>query len=139
METHWEHFAHGADLGIRGVGMTREEAFEQAALALSAAVTDPSKIAPDTAVTVVCEGPDDRFLLVGWLNALIYEMAVRKMLFSRFKVTIDGATLHGQAWGELVDPRRHEPGVEPKGATYTAVAVNRAPDGAWVAQCVVDV
>lgn len=129
MTTHWEHFPHGADLGVRGISLTREQAFEQAAVALSAAIADISTIAPDEAVTVTCEGPDDRFLLVGWLNALIYEMAVRKMLFSRFKVTIDGSNLRSQTWGQAVDPGRHEPSVEPKGATYTAVAVDRSADG----------
>jgi SHS2 domain-containing protein len=31
------------------------------------------------------------------------------------------------------------PAVEPKGATLTALKVERQDDGAWVAQCVVDV
>lgn len=28
----WEHFEHGADIGVRGIGATKAEAFEQAAL-----------------------------------------------------------------------------------------------------------
>jgi len=32
---YWEHYAHEADMGIRGVGATKEEAFEQAAIALT--------------------------------------------------------------------------------------------------------
>ena len=40
----WEHFAHGADVGVRGVGATLNEAFEQAALALTAVVADPAHI-----------------------------------------------------------------------------------------------
>ena len=31
----WEHFAHGADIGVRGIGPTKEAAFEQIALALT--------------------------------------------------------------------------------------------------------
>ena len=46
--------------------------------------------------------------------------------------------LHAQAWGELVDPARHHPAVEVKGATYTALRVARE-NGEWVAQTVVDV
>jgi tRNA nucleotidyltransferase (CCA-adding enzyme) len=139
MNGYWSHFPHGADLGVRGVGATREEAFEQAALALSAAIADLSTIKPETAVGIACKGQDDRLLLVAWLNALIYEMAVRKMLFSRFKLTIDGQHLQGEAWGQRIDPARHDLGVEPKGATYTAVAVEQNADGTWHAQCVVDV
>ena len=39
MAGHWEHFPHEADIGIRGFGATPAEAFEQAALAMSAAAT----------------------------------------------------------------------------------------------------
>ena len=75
----WEHFAHGADIGVRGIGATPAEAFEQAALALTAVVTDPAGIAPRRPrSTIDCEAPDDELLLADWLNALIYEMATRK-------------------------------------------------------------
>ena len=67
--------------------------------------------------------PDLELLFVEWLNAIIYEMAVRKMLFSRYIVTIDGTRLHGTLWGEPVDVARHAPACEPKGATYTALRV----------------
>ena len=35
----WEHFAHGADIGLRGFGANKAEAFERGALALTAAST----------------------------------------------------------------------------------------------------
>ncbi|MCK6452642.1 MAG: archease [Alphaproteobacteria bacterium] len=135
----WCHFHHGADIGVRGTGPTREAAFEQAALALSAIVTDLDRIAERSAVEVACEAPNDALLLVDWLNALIYRMAVDHMLFRRFEVRIEGRRLVGRAWGEAVDRERHEPAVEPKGATFTALAVDRGPDGSWRAQCIVDV
>jgi tRNA nucleotidyltransferase (CCA-adding enzyme) len=133
------HFPHQADMGVRGVGFTREAAFEQAALAMTAVVVDPAQVAPDTAVNIRCEAPDDELLLVDWLNALILEMAARHMLFSRFDVTLDGQRLNATAWGEPVDPRKHQPAVEIKGATYTELRVSRSESGQWVAQCVVDV
>jgi SHS2 domain-containing protein len=134
----WEHFAHGADIGVRGIGPTKEAAFEQAALALTAVVTDLAAVRPHVAIEIACEEPSDDLLLVDWLNALVYEMATRHMLFGRFDVAIDGATLKATAWGERVDVARHEPAVEVKGATYTALQVKRQ-DGRWLAQCIVDV
>jgi SHS2 domain-containing protein len=47
--------------------------------------------------------------------------------------------LHAIVRGERVDVVRHEPAVEIKGATYTALRVERLDDGTWLAQCVVDV
>jgi SHS2 domain-containing protein len=138
MNGRWEHFAHEADMGIRGLGDTREEAFVQAALALTAVVTDPANVHPHEPVTIDCNAPDDEMLLVDWLNALIYEMATRKLLFSRFEIAIKDRHLQARAWGEPVVDERHQPAVEVKGATYTALAVAN-DDGLWTAQCVVDV
>ena len=135
----WEHFGHGADIGIRGIGPTREAAFEQTALALTSVITDLELVRPDVAVQIACEAPSDELLLVDWLNALVYEMATRRMLFGTFAVTIEGSRLHATAQGEAVDRVRHEPAVEVKGATYTALRVERLEDGRWLAQCVVDV
>lgn len=134
----WEHFAHDADVGIRGYGATPAEAFEQAALALTAAVTDPAGVAPTQAVEIACSAPDLEILLVDWLNALVYEMATRKLGFSRFDVRIEGERLTATAWGERLSAAKHAPAVEVKGATYTELRVAEH-DGGWLAQCVIDV
>jgi tRNA nucleotidyltransferase (CCA-adding enzyme) len=134
----WAHFPHDADTGVVGVGPTKAEAFRQVALALTAVVTDPGKVNPVHPVPVACEAPSDELLLIEWLNALIYEMAVRAMVFGEFSVEIDDGRLSATAYGEAVDIERHEPAVEIKGATLTALQVVQGPDG-WRAQCVVDV
>ena len=66
-------------------------------------------------------------------------MALRRMVFGRFSVSIEGNRLSGRAWGEPVDLSRHAPAIEPKGATLTALKVEQRGENAWVAQCVVDV
>lgn len=137
--THWEHFPHQADIGVRGHGATLAVAFEQAALALTAVITDVAAVAPDEMISLSCEAPDPELLLVDWLNTLIYEMATRNMLFSRFEVHLEGNRLSAQAWGELLETARHHPAVEVKGATYTELKVARQSDGGWLAQTVVDV
>jgi tRNA nucleotidyltransferase (CCA-adding enzyme) len=136
---HWEHFPHEADIGVRGIGASKEEAFEQAALALTAVITDPHTVTPRELVEMSCEAPDDELLFVDWLNALVYEMATRHMLFSRFEVHADEGQLQAKAWGEVVDVAKHQPAVEVKGATYTDLVVKQDASGAWLAQCVVDV
>ena len=138
-EKRWEHFPHQADIGVRGIGSTKEAAFESAARALIAVITDLASVSPAQSVSIVCEAPDDELLLVDWLNALVYEMATRKMLFSRFAVRFNDHSLHATAWGEPVEVARHQPAVEVKGATYTELSVKREEGGRWIAQCVVDV
>jgi tRNA nucleotidyltransferase (CCA-adding enzyme) len=134
----WEHFPHEADMGVRGIGATKAQAFEQAALALTAVITDPDKLTANQVVDISCEAPDDELLLVDWLNALVYEMATRKLLFGRFEVHITDHQLNARAWGEPADVAKHQPAVEIKGATYTALRVAQE-NGQWIAQTVVDV
>lgn len=138
-DNRWEHFPHDADVGIRGFGRSRAEAFEHAALAMTAAVTDLESVDPREAIEIHCAAPDDELLLADWLNALVYEMGTRRMLFSRFEVHIHEGRLEGRAWGERVDIEKHRPIVEVKGATYTSLRVGEEPGGTWIAQCVIDV
>lgn len=139
METRWEHFEHKADIGIRGYGASPAEAFVQCALALTAVITDPALVAPRVPVAFACAAPELDALLLEWLGALLLEMDRQKLLFSRFEVGIADGRLTATAWGETVEPDRHQPAVEVKAATYHALAVRQLAGGAWLAQCVVDV
>jgi len=135
----WEHFAHGADIGVRGRGDTAARAFEQAALALTAVVTDPSQVRSLDAVRIQCRAPDPELLLYEWLNSVVFHMSAGRRLFGSFEVSISGDALDAIARGEAVDVERHAPAVEVKGATMTELAVRRDDDGRWRAQCVLDV
>ena len=115
------------------------QAFEQAALAMTAVITEPESVRCWRTVRIACEAPDRDILLADWLNALVFEMATRAMLFGRFEVTIDGSRLTARAHGEPVDVQRHRPAAEIKGATLSELEVTQDADGCWRAQCIVDV
>lgn len=140
----FEHFEHGADVGVRGKGSTPEEAFEGAAHALFGLLADdPSAIRTDREERFECSAASLEDLLVACLNELISRADTHGLVFGRFALRIEdagprGLRLSGRAWGEPIDPARHESTVLPKGATYTALRVERE-GGTWVAQCVVDV
>ena len=106
---------------------------------MMAVIAEPGSVQPSQQIEIVCEAPDREMLLVDWLNALVYEMAVQHLLFSRFEVQTDGIWLKARAWGEAIDRDRHQPAVEIKGATLTELKVVQDNQGRWVAQCVVDV
>ena len=151
----WEHFSHQADIGIKASAGTLPEVFEQAAVALTAIVTEPKIVQPLECVKLECDAEDEELLFVNWLNSIIYEMAVGKMLFSKFEVKIDPAPsgnsllnirrcgvenlkLSAKIWGEKIDPARHSPAVEPKAVTYNQLSVKNE-NGKWTVQCVIDV
>ncbi len=134
----WEHFPHGADIGIRGWGPSLDAAFEEAAKALSAAVTT-AEIASNISVEIACEAKTNELLFFDWLNAIIYEMAERRMIFGQFDVQIRSNRLRATIRGETIDPVHHQPACEPKGATFTELHVAQDSDCGWKACCVVDV
>ena len=135
----WEHFHHQADIGVRGIGKTIEQAFEEGAAALMAVMCSPENVAVKEQVLIQCEADETELLFADWLNSIIYEMDTRKMLFSRFEVDIAGKRLSGKIWGEKIDHEKHQTVVEVKAATYMMLKVEKNADGKWIAQCVVDV
>ncbi len=139
----WEHFEHGADVGVRGRGESPERAFEAAACALFALLADDlAAVRLSVEERVECEAGNLEELLVAFLNELLFLFDSRHAVFGRFEVGIGetpgGVRLTGTARGEPFDPERHEFTVLPKGATFTALEVARR-NGGWIAQCVVDV
>lgn len=135
----WEHFCHGADIGIRGMAATLAGALEQAALAMTAVMTNPALVNCNETIEIRCEASSPELLLYDWLNALILQMATRNLIFGRFDVSVDGQHLAGRAHGEAVSREQHRPAVEIKGATMTELSVKELRPGLWCAQCVVDV
>ena len=126
-------------MGIRGVDQTLEGAFAEAAYAMVAVMCDPRTVRPTEPIDILCDSLDVELLFADWLNSLIFEMDSRKMLFSRFNISIDGTQLWAKAWGEKIDPLRHELAAEVKAATYMELKVCKTDTGLWQAQCVVDV
>lgn len=143
MAARFEQFEHGADVGVRGLGATPAEAFEGAAAALfTLLAADLTAVQSADTERIAIEAASLDELLVAFLNELISLSDVRRLVFGRVSVAIEGAAgrfrLTAAAEGEPFDPSRHEFTVVPKGASFTALRVARE-DGAWLAQCVVDV
>ena len=140
MEPGYETFEHGADIGIRGIGRTLEEALINAAKALfSLMVINLEEVRPERRVEISAEAEALEELLLDWLNNLLSVASIENLVFSEFGCQIEGKyKLSGWAAGEKIDPDRHELGEEVKGATYSMLKVEKISD-LWVAQCVVDV
>lgn len=134
----WEHIEHDADIGVRGIGNTVEEAFAMAGVALTAIIMDPAIIPSRLEVKVNIEAPELELLLVDWLNSIIYEMDTKHLLFSEFKVKIENNRLEAILQGEKMENLTQDFGVDIKGATYTELKVAQEK-GLWIAQCVLDV
>ena len=135
----YEFFEHTADLGLRVRAPDLDTLFTEAARALFAAVLDnPEAVRPLQRTDVRLTGTDREYLLFDWLKALLYHFDAEHLVFGRFeaRVTADGLT--GSAWGEPLDPARHQLAHEVKAITYHGLRVEQEADG-WLAEVIVDI
>jgi SHS2 domain-containing protein len=131
----WEHLTRGTEQRVRGNGRTPDEALEQAAVALCALVADPLTVEVREEVSIECDAHDLDSLLANWLRSVIHNMAARRLRFRCFAVRLDGWHLFGSAYGEHLDPARHQGSLELRGVSLAGCTVRRQPDGRWTAEC----
>jgi SHS2 domain-containing protein len=138
----YEYLDHQADLGIRGIGMTPQEALSEGAQAMLAAMANTETVQRKQQFKQHCSAPDIPSLFVEWLNELLYQREVNDALFASARVVrLEQRAcvwhLEGIAEGEPLDRDRHEVHTEVKAATYAGLAY-RIQDNRHIVQCVVD-
>lgn len=137
-----ETFEHKADAGVRGIGKSLEEAFEECAKAMFSIMADLEKVKAGKEVKVEAEAESRENLLVKFLNQMLYLRDVKQMLFSRFDLYIieDGEKwkLEGKAFGEKINKETQGIKSDVKAASYHQLKVEES-NGKFIAQCVVDV
>ena len=92
MHEPYAYFEHDADMGIVGRGAHIEEAFEHAATAMFAMMTNLGEVRPQETVIIEFEEADTELALVTWLNLLLGQARSRGLIFGRFYLRRDGAS-----------------------------------------------
>lgn len=80
----FEPIDHTADVALRVWADSLEELFRQAALGLSALLTDPARVGRDRAVEIRASGIDEEELLIAWLEEILYAFESRRELLVEF-------------------------------------------------------
>jgi SHS2 domain-containing protein len=129
----FEFLEHTADVFIAAHGMTLEEAFENAALALFEVMTDTDKVSPEVEESVEVEAEDEYALLYSWLEALLVKFETKNMLYSKFKIsnleeTADGFRIKATAWSEKFNVEKHTQKVGVKAVTYHRMKIIKETD-----------
>lgn len=123
---------HTADVKVEAYGRTINEAFQEAARALSEIMTDTSKIRPTIRKKIEVEAEDLQALLYEWLEKFIYLFDAEGLIFSEFTVEsikrVEGKfKLKGEAAGEEFDEKKHLQRTAIKAATYHEMKINQSP------------
>lgn len=135
----FEIIEHTADIGIRAFGASETEVFENAAIGMFSLISDLEKIREDNDFNIEIEAEDRETLLVEWLNELIYLYDSQELLLKSFRIaSLKETALRGIAYGEHIDPSRHDLNADIKAATYHMLKIKKDPDG-WIAEIIFDV
>jgi SHS2 domain-containing protein len=138
VETPFQILEHPADVGFRAWGRTREELFENAALALFSLGCEIAAVAEKETRTIQVTGADLEMMLYAWLAELLAVSEGERIVFRRAVVAFDGARgLRGTAYGEALDHGRHHSGTHIKAVTFHQLYVKESDDG-WYAQVFLD-
>ena len=134
---------HTADMGIRGWGESREQAFEETALAMFGLIIDGSGLKPDKKISFEVGGQSPSELLVEFLNRMlsdadIEEIAILYVYVESIEDAGGALRLKGGAEGISREAVRERLSGEVKAATYYGASVEVDGDGRWEARCVVD-
>ncbi|KXA89088.1 hypothetical protein AKJ62_03830 [candidate division MSBL1 archaeon SCGC-AAA259D14] len=139
----FEWVDHTADVGFRAYGHDIEEAFENAALALTEIITDADKVRAEKDISIEIEAEDLEALLFDWLGYFLYLFDAKNLIMSKFEISEissknDEFKLEAKAWGEEFDRERHGYGTEVKAITYHMMEINCSPEQCSV-QVIVDI
>ncbi len=100
------YLEHTADAEFIAYGRTVDEAFVNAALAMTNLMVDPSTVKPAVEKYVELTGDALDTLLYDWLSELLYIFEVDHLIFGKFDIHVeeDGTyRLKAKAMGESVD------------------------------------
>jgi SHS2 domain-containing protein len=134
---HFEIFEHTADAGIIAHGSTLAETFAHAAEGMYALMVGLDGVREAATREIAASGEDLERLLTNWLLELLFVTETEGLVFRRFDVEVEGTSLRAVAYGEPVDPERHELGGVVKGVTRHMMEVV-PEDGGYRARILFD-
>lgn len=126
----YEFLDHTADVQIHAWGVDMKEVFENAAIAMTAYITDIDSIEISQKETIRVEAEDLSGLLFRFLDEVLFlfnaepnllSKRVRILEFSNFEI-------HAECYGEPFSLAKHDQGAEIKAITYSAMNIIEKQD-----------
>jgi SHS2 domain-containing protein len=124
----YEFFPHTADVKFRAYGKTLEEAFSNAALALTKVIVNPEDIEPKIKKIIEVEAEDEKALLYDFLEQFVILLDVEDFLLNSIeimKIKKNGKlNLHAEIVGDT-EISKYEPETHIKAVTYQEMEIKK--------------
>ena len=119
---------HPTDAVVEVTAPTLKEAFLKAAESVVDLTLDTGTVVQRERVQVTVNGKDLDYLLLNWLEEVIYQLITEGFAIGRFEVSISrngGYRLDASMYGEPIDLHRHGFKVEIKAPTFHRMEIRR--------------
>ncbi|CAM1318696.1 ZBTB8OS (predicted) [Pycnogonum litorale] len=127
-ECKYEYLDHTADVQIHSWGDDLKEAFEQAAVAMFAYMTEIEYVQIQSSENIEAEGHDMLSLLFHFLDEFLFVFSAEPYLIGRtVKITEfdkENFKIKATAYGEQFNLEKHPQGTEVKAITYSNMQVH---------------
>lgn len=130
----YEFLDHTADVQIHAWGDSLKETFENAAIAMTAYITDINKIEVVKKELIEVDAEDVNGLLYRFLDEVLYLFNAEPYLLSKrvrileFKASSDEFRIKAECYGDTFSLDKHSQGTEIKAITYSAMRITDKPD-----------
>jgi len=138
MSMPYKFLEHTADVLFEAEGKSLEELFESCALATEETQVDLKNVGQDKEIKFVVEDESTEMLLFHFLQEIIFYKDAEELLFSRFKIKIDGNRLEAECFGEKINQKKHILNVDVKAVTLHQFEVKKTAKG-WFARVILDI
>ena len=138
----YEFLDHTADIKFRAYGKDMNEAYANAALALSAILKNPDEVQGKVEKELETSAEDPKALLYDWLEELLILRDTDRFILHEVEVEItkresEAWYLKAKMWGDILE-NYSELGTDVKAITYHDMEVKEEPNQ-WMVQVVVDI
>jgi SHS2 domain-containing protein len=137
----YKFLPHTADVKFRAYGKTMEEAFSNAALALTAVITEPTKVKPKVKKTIAIESEDEKALLYDFLEQFLILLDTDNFLLNSVKKIKIGKnkklTLKAEIAGDT-ELSKYKTETHIKAVTYQEMEIKKEK-GKFMVQVVLDI
>ena len=117
-----------SDVVFEAYGRELKDVFTNAAEALSSVICKVGQVRPEKDVKIEVEGDSVEDLMINWLQAIIANVDIESMFFSKFTITeISPTRLVAFASGESISPAKGSTVV--KAVTYHQFRFEKTKDG----------
>lgn len=142
VEMKYKFLDHTADVMFEAYGRGLNELFENAALAVFEVQCDLKKVGNKIKKKIKLKNENAENLLFDFLEELVYLKDAKYILFGKFKVEIkkvrDNYVLDAVAYGEKINPEKHELKTDVKAVTLHEFFLKKTSKG-WKCRVLLDI